>query len=173
MSNGKEAKPERLLAGRDYLERHENEQGNLTDRHKAAIRLIRSGIVPIALVSAFVNGEPTAALAIVFPQENDVEIIPEFVAVTPGMEICDHDGRRASEDGTSGSIGPTTGPTYTQLREFAEAIARLLKDGESAPGVSPGDEKDELTSDDAVETLHGLIDKARLMLTLMPQSLNS
>lgn len=52
--------------------------------------------------------------------------------------------------------------TDADARAFVAQVARLLKDGESAPGVEgDGEEEFELTSDDAVETLHNLISWAR------------
>ena len=50
---------------------------NITEKHREAFNaLLSGGVGNFALFSCFVNGEPSAAI----------------VAVTPGMELKDHDG---------------------------------------------------------------------------------
>lgn len=65
---------------------------NIKRWHTATLDMIQQK-GPIALVSCFVNGEPTAAIAVLTQNEDESwEIEPRFVGVTPGMELTDHEG---------------------------------------------------------------------------------
>lgn len=74
---------------------NDNEKTNITEDHKDAFRALRNPeFVNFCLVSCFVNGEPTSAIAAVTHDENDglYQVTPLFVAVTPDMKIEDHEG---------------------------------------------------------------------------------
>lgn len=49
------------------------------------------------LVSCFVDGEPSVALALVEKRGDDYIICPKFVAVTDKMVVTDHDGIATSQ----------------------------------------------------------------------------
>ena len=70
---------------------------NITDQHKRTFQALTSGKYSnFALVSCFVNDEPTAAIAAINTDSDGSFIIaPLFVAVTPGMKLEDHDGNPA------------------------------------------------------------------------------
>ena len=70
---------------------------NITEKHRKVFNALLSGeFGNFALFSCFVNGEPSAAIVAVnnCPKTagNPIHIAPLFVAVTPGMELKDHDG---------------------------------------------------------------------------------
>ena len=71
---------------------------NITPEVKAMFEALISGEYGnFALVSCFVNGEPTAAIATINESgEGGMDIQPLFVAVTPSMKVEDHDGREAT-----------------------------------------------------------------------------
>ncbi|EJW11628.1 hypothetical protein A33M_2931 [Rhodovulum sp. PH10] len=48
---------------------------------------------PFALISCFVNGEPTATIALTKPEGDSLMVMPLFVAVTPSMVVTDHQHR--------------------------------------------------------------------------------
>ena len=76
---------------------------NITPDHRRAFEALTSGRFDnFCLVSCFVNGEPTAAIAAVNvtpPAEEGGEpeylISPIFVCPTAAMTLTDHDGREA------------------------------------------------------------------------------
>ena len=76
---------------------------NITEEHRRAFDALTSGRFDnFCLVSCFVDGEATAAIAAVTvspPAQNggDPEylISPLFVCPTPAMTLTDHEGRRA------------------------------------------------------------------------------
>ena len=76
---------------------------NITEDHRRAFEALTSGRFDnFCLVSCFVDGEPTAAIAAVNvtpPAEDGGEpeylINPLFVCPTRAMTLTDHDGRQA------------------------------------------------------------------------------
>ena len=68
---------------------------NNTEDVETVFKALTSGEYEnFALYSCFVNEEPTAAIcAVNHTNEGGFAITPLFVAVTPGMELVDHDGR--------------------------------------------------------------------------------
>jgi hypothetical protein len=67
---------------------------NITEDHKNWLDYIQHSTPSdrtIALFSCFVNGEPTAAICVVSYDGTNYNIMPLFVAVTPGMDLRDHD----------------------------------------------------------------------------------
>ena len=47
----------------------------------------------IAMVSCFVNGEPSVAICMVDKREDGgADVYPRYVRITPGMKLEDHDG---------------------------------------------------------------------------------
>jgi len=76
---------------------------NITEEHRRAFTALTSGrFHNFCLVSCFVDGEPTAAIATVNispPAEEGVEpdylISPLFVCPTAAMTLTDHGGRNA------------------------------------------------------------------------------
>ena len=76
---------------------------NITADHRRAFEALTSGrFQNFCLVSCFVDGEPTAAIAAVNvtpPAEDGGEpeylISPLFVCPTKAMTLTDHDGRKA------------------------------------------------------------------------------
>lgn len=70
-------------------------QTNINKIHKKAFNALVSGRYDnFALFSIFVNGERSSAIVTVVPNESGgMNIVPLFVAVTPGMRLKDHDGR--------------------------------------------------------------------------------
>lgn len=66
---------------------------NITPEIVAQFEALASGRFDnFALMSCFVNGEPTAAICAVNGSGDDIQISPMFVAITPGMVLEDHDG---------------------------------------------------------------------------------
>jgi hypothetical protein len=66
---------------------------NITASHRKAFSALLSGEYGnFALLSCFVNGEPTAAIVAINDNGGEYEITPLFVAVTNGMLLADHDG---------------------------------------------------------------------------------
>jgi hypothetical protein len=63
----------------------------------AALITARETDEPFLLLPCSVNGEPTAAIVHVSHMDdaNRTHVTPLFVAVTPGMVLIDHKGRRA------------------------------------------------------------------------------
>ncbi len=76
---------------------------NITEEHRRAFTALTSGrFHNFCLISCFVDGEPTAAIATVNispPAEEGGEreylISPLFVCPTAAMTLTDHDGREA------------------------------------------------------------------------------
>ena len=76
---------------------------NITGEHRRAFEALTSGRFDnFCLVSCFVDGEATAAIAAVTvrPSAQDGDnseylISPLFVCPTPAMTLTDHEGRRA------------------------------------------------------------------------------
>jgi len=71
-------------------------KGNITGELRDLFNAIRNpDYGNFALVSCFVNGEPSAAICAVGKNEETKEWIigPLFVAVTPGMHLTDHEGK--------------------------------------------------------------------------------
>ncbi len=76
---------------------------NITEEHRRAFTALTSGrFHNFCLVSCFVDGEPTAAIAAVNAGpaakeggEPDYLINPLFVCPTGAMTLTDHDGRQA------------------------------------------------------------------------------
>ena len=75
---------------------------NITPDHRRAFEALTSGrFQNFCLVSCFVNGEPTAAIAAVniSPGQDggapEFLISPLFVCPTKAMTLSDHDGRAA------------------------------------------------------------------------------
>ncbi len=75
---------------------------NITPDHRRAFEALTSGrFQNFCLVSCFIDGEPTAAIAAVnvSPAEDGSEpnylISPLFVCPTAAMTLTDHDGRKA------------------------------------------------------------------------------
>ena len=70
----------------------DNKATNIKEWHKATLDMIQQG-GPVALVSCFVNGEPTAAIAVMTQHKDESWTIqPRFVAITPEMKLTDHEG---------------------------------------------------------------------------------
>jgi hypothetical protein len=68
---------------------------NITQAHKDAFHALISGCSEgFALFSCFVNGEPTAAIAVVGHEGDDYTVTPLFVGVTPSMVLTDHNGEK-------------------------------------------------------------------------------
>jgi len=76
---------------------------NITEDHRRAFEALTSGRFDnFCLVSCFVDGEATAAIAAVTVSppaqdggESEYLISPLFVCPTPAMTLTDHEGRRA------------------------------------------------------------------------------
>ena len=76
---------------------------NITEDHRRAFEALTSGQFDnFCLVSCFVDGEATAAIAAINvgpPTEDDGEpevfIRPLFISPTAAMTLTDHDGREA------------------------------------------------------------------------------
>ncbi len=76
---------------------------NITEDHRRAFAALTSGRFPnFCLVSCFVAGEPTAAIATVNAGpaaeeggEPEYLISPLFLCPTAAMTLTDHDGREA------------------------------------------------------------------------------
>ncbi len=76
---------------------------NITADHRRAFEALTSGrFQNFCLVSCFVDGEPTAAIAAVNVSppaeeggEPEYRISPLFVCPTAAMTLTDHDGREA------------------------------------------------------------------------------
>jgi hypothetical protein len=67
---------------------------NITSAHRAAFQAVRDGsYANFALLSCFVNGEPTAAIVAINRAGNEYTIEPLFVSVTGSMVLTDHEGR--------------------------------------------------------------------------------
>jgi len=73
---------------------------NITKQLKGVFEAVRDPrYTNIALFSCYVNGEATAAIVAVTRDDNgDYLFTPLFVAVTPGMVLTDHDGKKTSAD---------------------------------------------------------------------------
>ena len=85
----------------------DNKATNIKEWHKQTLDMIQQG-GPVALVSCFVNGEPTAAIAVVTQNPDSTWTInPRFVAVTSNMVLTDHEGEVAERFRHSHDI-PTT-----------------------------------------------------------------
>lgn len=54
---------------------------------------------PFALISCFVNGEPSATIALTRPARNGLMVMPLFVAVTPSMAVTEDRAREARSGG--------------------------------------------------------------------------
>jgi hypothetical protein len=66
---------------------------NITQAHRDAFEALRDGAVSnFALLSCFVNGEPTAAIVAVNSDGADYALTPLFVSVTDAMHLTDHEG---------------------------------------------------------------------------------
>ena len=73
---------------------------NITSRHREAFEALTSGQYRnFALFSCFVNGEPAAAIIAVDDRGEQVNLLPLFVSVTPGMMLTDHDGIQPADLG--------------------------------------------------------------------------
>lgn len=73
---------------------------NITTRHREAFDALTSGQYSnFALFSCFVNGEPAAAIIAVDDRGEQVNLLPLFVSVTPGMMLADHDGVQPADLG--------------------------------------------------------------------------
>jgi len=77
---------------------------NITEEHRRAFEALMSGRFDnFCLVSCFVDGEATAAIAAVTvnpPAQDGGDdpkylISPLFISPTPAMTLTDHEGRRA------------------------------------------------------------------------------
>lgn len=69
---------------------------NITEAHRDAFNALISGeFCNFALVSCFVNGAPTSAIAAVSEHEGMYALAPLFVAVTEQMVLTDHEGVEA------------------------------------------------------------------------------
>lgn len=82
------------------MARKKQAKTNITAYHKAAFEALISGEYDnFCVVSCFVNGEPTSAIATVNTVTDAngtyLQIEPVFVAITPAMVLTDHDGRVA------------------------------------------------------------------------------
>jgi hypothetical protein len=67
---------------------------NITAEHRAAFEALTSGRFDnFALFSCFIGGEPAAAIVAVNRDGEEYTISPLFVALTPGMDLTDHDDR--------------------------------------------------------------------------------
>lgn len=74
----------------------ENEPTNITPQIEEDFDALASGdFGNFALLSCFVNGEPTAAIVVAEKNKKTkkVEVVPLFVAVTSSMMLVDHDGK--------------------------------------------------------------------------------
>lgn len=65
---------------------------NIETWHRSSFKQLASNRGQFALFSCYVNGEPTAAIVSVERHPGGFDVRPLFVAVTPGMNITDHDG---------------------------------------------------------------------------------
>ena len=66
---------------------------NITPAHVSQFDALRNPEYSnFCLFSCFMNGEPTTAICAVTRADQDFNISPLFVAVTPGMSLTDHDG---------------------------------------------------------------------------------
>jgi hypothetical protein len=85
---------------------------NIMPGHIWALQMVTSGHPGVTLWNCTINGEPGVAVVLVErPNHDEFEVMPLFVAITPGMGIDFPGGHRGSgEDGEGG--GP--------CREFAE-----------------------------------------------------
>ena len=71
---------------------------NITEEHKRWFAAISSPEhTNIALVSCFVDGAPTAAIAVVTEDGPGYKVTPLFVAITSEMILTDHEGVRVEE----------------------------------------------------------------------------
>ena len=76
---------------------------NITEEHRRAFDALTSGRFDnFCLVSCFVDGEATAAIATVTVSppaqdggESEYLISPLFISPTPAMTLTDHEGREA------------------------------------------------------------------------------
>ena len=76
---------------------------NITEEHRRAFDALTSGRFDnFCLVSCFVDGEATAAIAAVTVSppaqdggESEYLISPLFISPTPAMTLTDHEGREA------------------------------------------------------------------------------
>lgn len=67
---------------------------NITAEHRATFEALTSGKYDnFALFSCFANGEPAVAIVAINRDGDNYDITPLFVALTPGMNLTDHDGR--------------------------------------------------------------------------------
>lgn len=70
---------------------------NITEDHIEAFEAVRDpDYSNIGLVSCFLNGTPTVAIAVFNDDGETIKITPMFVAVTPDMVLTDHDGVSAN-----------------------------------------------------------------------------
>lgn len=66
---------------------------NITPEHQMVFDMLRSQDPGFALMSCFVNGEPTSAICHMSRLPGGaIRAAPFFVAVTPGMKVLDHAG---------------------------------------------------------------------------------
>lgn len=69
---------------------------HITQQHRDIFTAVTSRQSDIALLSCFVNGEPTAAIVSVNKGHDGVyRVIPLYVSITPGMTLTDHEGNEA------------------------------------------------------------------------------
>ncbi len=70
---------------------------NITERHKRAFNALIDGKHSnFALLSCFLDGEPTVAIVTVnLREDGDYEVTPMFVGYTDSMTLTDHDGTPA------------------------------------------------------------------------------
>ncbi len=84
---------QRIAARRDMHAPPPKSEGNINDGHRLVFRALTSGLSDeFAMMSCFVNDAPTAMIVAARQHGEHVEIMPLFVAITPGMRITDHDG---------------------------------------------------------------------------------
>jgi len=75
---------------------------NITPEVRDAFNALVSGeFNNFALFSCWVNGEPTSVISVVSEEPGgDYVVQPLFAAITPGMQLVDHDGEEPTEGGS-------------------------------------------------------------------------
>ncbi|MBI1256563.1 MAG: hypothetical protein GC204_03745 [Chloroflexi bacterium] len=83
----------RHKARREMRTADERFVSNIKPGHEMAFTWLRSGSGQCGLVSCTVNGHPSALIIAARETEDELEIMPLFVALTAGMEIRGPDGQ--------------------------------------------------------------------------------
>lgn len=67
-------------------------RSNIEPWHRKNFSSLANGRGQFALFSCYVNGEPTAAIVAINRHDKQFIVRPLFVAVTPAMNVVDHNG---------------------------------------------------------------------------------